>query len=250
MGVDLAQAKILVVDDQLLVRTLVGQVLRSFGVQADNILQATDGNQALHVLAVHKADLVLCDMQMSPVNGMDLLKMLRCAATPQSPDLPFVFLSAHPDRSNILRAAKLHADGFIIKPPKPNDIEKNLQAALSRPRPAIDPFSYFAITTGSEFDSLTFERTLVPKQSQDLSEMLERYLRPCALAEAKPGDMLARPLQDCIGRELLGRGVRLSALHLDVLKRWAQVYGIDILPIAELPQEQMMQVQALFGSEP
>ncbi|WP_252346230.1 MULTISPECIES: response regulator [unclassified Paludibacterium] len=245
---DLPHARILVVDDQLLVRTLVGQVLRSFGVVPDNILQATDGNHALHVLAVRKADLVLCDMQMSPVNGMDLLKMLRCAATPQSPDLPFVFLSAHPDRSNILLAAKLHADGFIIKPPKPNDIEKNLQAALSRPRPAIDPFSYFAIATGSEYDSLTFERPMVPKQSQDLTQLLERYLRPCALAEARPGDMLARPLLDQAGRELLDRGVRLSAQHLDVLQRFQSVYGIASLAIADLPQEQMAQVQALFGT--
>jgi CheY-like chemotaxis protein len=250
MSVDLSNIKVLVVDDQLLVRTLIGQVLRNFGMKPESVFQATDGNNALHVLAVRHVDIILCDMQMAPVNGMDLLKTIRCARTPNPANLPFVFLSGHPERNNILLASKLHADGFVIKPPKPSDLEKNLLAALERPRPAVDPFSYLSVVTGSEYDMHQFERVIVPRQSHDLDLLLDRFSVDKDLKAAQPGEILSKDLHASDGRPLLPRGVKLQQVHLDILAQNQALYGVNTLPIAELPLEQMIMYQEHYGISP
>ncbi|MBV8045887.1 MAG: response regulator [Paludibacterium sp.] len=250
MSVDLSNIKVLVVDDQLLVRTLISQVLRNFGMKSEFIFQATDGNNALHVLAARHVDIILCDMQMAPVNGMDLLKEIRCARTSNAPDLPFVFLSGHPERNNILMASKLHADGFVIKPPKPNDIEKNLLTALERPRPAVDPFAYLSIATGTEYDARNYERQTVPQQSHDLDILLERFLVDKDVKAAAPGDILSKDLFASDGRLLLQRGVKLQKVQLDILAKHQALYGVHTLPIAELPQDQMIMYQEHYGINP
>lgn len=241
MSTDFSQLRILVVDDQLLVRTLLGQVLRNIGFRPDGISQATDGNNALHVLAARRYDIILCDIQMDPINGMDLLKEVRCARTPNPPDVPFVFLSAHPERSTITLATQFHADGFIVKPPKPNDIEKNISAALQRQRPRIDPFHYLDIGTGSDYDLRNFERKMVPKQSQDIDRLLEYYHSTLPLGEVVPGAILAQDLLAADGRLLLPRGVRISKVHLDTLKKFHAQYGVDVVPVANLPPDQLSQ---------
>jgi len=247
MSVDFSQIRILVVDDQLLVRTLLSQVLRNIGFRPDSISQATDGNNALHVLAARHYDIILCDIQMDPINGMDLLKVVRCARTPNASNIPFVFLSAHPERQTIALAAQFHADGFIVKPPKPNDIEKNISAAMQRKRPSIDPFHYFEIVTGSDYDLRNFERMMKPKQSQDLDLMLSRYHKDCALADVHPGAILAGDLHAADGRQLLPRGVRISQTHLDTLKKFHDQYGVDKVAIAQLPADQLGAYQQQFN---
>ncbi|TDR81509.1 response regulator [Paludibacterium purpuratum] len=250
MGVDLSTVKVLVVDDQLLVRTLISQVLRNFGVKSEAVFQATDGNNALHVLAARQVDIILCDMQMAPVNGMDLLKEIRCARTPNPPNLPFVFLSGHPERNNILLASKLHADGFVIKPPKPNDIEKNLLTALERPRPAIDPFGYLAIATGSEYDTRNFELPLAPKQSHDLDLLLDRFHVDKEIKAVVPGDIMSKDLLDQNGRVLLPRGVKIQKVQLAILAKYQALYGVHTLAVAELPHDQMIMYQDYYGINP
>jgi two-component system, OmpR family, response regulator len=239
MSVDFSQLRILVVDDQLLVRTLLSQVLRTLGFRPDCISQATDGNNALHVLAARRYDIILCDIQMDPINGMDLLKEVRCARTPNPPDVPYVFLSAHPERTTITLAAQFHADGFIVKPPKPNDIEKNITAAMMRKRPPIDPFHYLEIVTGSDYDLRNFERVMIPKQSQDLDLLLERFHRIQPITDIAPGSILAQDLHAADGRFLLPRGVKISKVHLDTLRKFQQQYGVTSIAIANLPDDQL-----------
>lgn len=250
MSISLSSYKFLIVDDQLLVRTLITQVLRTFGVKPEATLQATDGNHALHVLAGRQVDLVLCDMQMSPINGIDLLKSIRSGRTGNAPNLPFVFLSGHPERSTIVLAAQLHADGFVVKPPRPNDIEKNLIAALERERPPIDPFSYFKVSTGTDFDLKNYSVPVVPKQSHDLDMLLQRFSVPHTLEDLSPGDILAEDVFNHKNEKIINRGVKLQQMYIETLKKFKSTYKIEKLPIAILPQDQMIMYQDNYGINP
>jgi CheY-like chemotaxis protein len=247
MAADFSNMRILVVDDQTLVRTLVSQAVRSLGFRSESIQQGFDGNNALHILAVRQVDIVLCDIQMQPLNGLDLLKALRSGRTANPPNLPFVFLSAHPDRSNILTAAKLHADGFIVKPPKPADIEKNLDAAFARKRPPIDPFSYIPVPTGSDYDATTFGLCLQAEQSRDLDALLALNASDVALDEAKPESLLARDLVTPDGVRLLPRGIHVSSMQLKILRDYRTLYRIDTLPVAALSAKELHLMSRLFG---
>lgn len=221
---DFSRLKILVVDDQQLVRNLVCQSLRGMGVKPDNLSQASDGSLGLRLLDVRPIDLVICDIEMSPINGLDLLKDLRCGRTMAASNLPFVFLSGHADRGNVVLAARFHVDGFIVKPPKPLDVEKAIDSALSRPRPQIDPFFYLGIATGTEHDKQQASSLLLQERGPVIAA-----IHP--LESIQPGAQLARDLRTQSGHLLLQRGARLTANQLAALRDFRDRYGVSELAI-------------------
>ncbi|WP_046167851.1 response regulator [Chromobacterium vaccinii] len=228
-SVDLARLRIMIVDDQTLVRSLISQALQSMGIKQDRIFQAADGTTAMRLLDIRGVDIVLCDVQMQPMNGMDLLKELRCGHTANASNLPFVFLSGHADRTNVVLASQLHADGFVVKPPKPAEVEKSIQVAMSRNRPEIDPFSYYHVATGTEYDKKVFGRLFETRTPVSQDEPAEKCL---SLDTVKPGSVLARDLRSKAGHLLLPRGASISANQLNVLRDFSERYGVALIYVA------------------
>ncbi|MCD0493306.1 response regulator [Chromobacterium violaceum] len=229
ISVDLARLRILIVDDQTLVRTLISQSLQSMGIKQDHIFQAADGTTAMRLLDIRSVDIVLCDVQMQPMNGMDLLKELRCGHTANASNLPFVFLSGHADRSNVVLASQLHADGFVVKPPKPADVEKAIQVAMNRGRPEIDPFSYYHVATGTEYDKKVFGRLFETRAPASLDEPQEQCL---SLDKIRSGSVLTRDLRSRAGHLLLPRGASISANQIAVLRDYSERYGVTQIYVA------------------
>lgn len=227
MSIELEKLKILVVDDQSLVRTLVSQSLQTMGIRAEHISQAPDGSAAMRTLDMRMVDLVLCDVEMKPMNGLDLLKELRCGHTANASNLPFIILSGHADRSNVTVAVKLHADGFVVKPPKPADVEKAITQALKRARPEVDPFSYYSVDTGTDYDKKVFRRLFEPG-AEDLPAVQEEIV---TIHSAKPGSVLAADLRSKSGHLLLPQGASISANQLAVLRNFSDRYGVHQLEI-------------------
>ena len=225
MTVDLAKLRILVVDDQLLVRSLLTQSLKAMGVSPENIYQAIDGATAKRALDGKPVDLVLCDLQMEPMNGMDLLKEIRCGRTLNPPNMPFVFLSGHAEKQNIILAAQLHADGFVIKPPKPAELEKNILAAMTRPRPDPDPFAYYLVATGTQHDRFVFGEKMAAaaRQLDEDGQPVETL----ALNDVQPGRVLAEDLYNKTGQLLLQRGSELTLTQLRVLRNYPDRFGVS-----------------------
>ena len=237
MNIDFARLKVLVVDDQVLVRTLMTQALRNMGLRAEAILQAADGASAMRALEIRQVDLVLCDIQMDGMDGIGLLKELRCGQTANPSNLPFIFLSGHADRTNVLAAARLHADGFIVKPPKPADVEKAIELALTKPRPEADPFRYFAVATGGDHERhahLPHAATLLEPATLEESHHAAGILLP--LEGVKPGMVLARDLTNLSGHLLLPKGTRITATQLTALRNFRDRYGVSHLSIMEPDQ--------------
>ncbi|PXX50136.1 response regulator [Aquitalea magnusonii] len=227
MSNELEKLKILVVDDQSLVRTLVSQSLQSMGIRAENISQAPDGSTAMRTLDMRMVDLVLCDVEMKPMNGLDLLKELRCGHTMNASNLPFIILSGHADRGNVTVAMQLHADGFVVKPPKPVDVEKAIMQALRRTRPEVDPFSYYGVDTGTDYDKKVFRRLFEPRP-EDLPDAPNETV---TVNSAKPGAVLAEDLFSKSGHLLLPRGASISANQLAVLRNYSDRYGVQQLVV-------------------
>ncbi|WP_293766097.1 response regulator [uncultured Aquitalea sp.] len=231
MSIELGKLKVLVVDDQSLVRTLVSQALVSMGVKADLISQAPDGSTAMRVLGMRQVDLVLCDVEMQPMNGMDLLKEIRCAHTANPSNLPFIFLSGHADRNNIEVALKLNVDGFVVKPPKPVDVEKAIGLAMKRTRPDIDPFRYYEVDTGTDYDHKVFRRLFEMREQGEEAAQQETV----TLLSARADSVLAADLRSKSGHLLLPRGAVISANQLAVLKDFSDRYGVTELIIEPVP---------------
>lgn len=236
MAIDLTKLRILVVDDQLLVRSLLTQSLKAMGVNPENIYQAIDGATAKRALDGKPVDLVLCDLQMEPMNGMDLLKEIRCGRTMNPPNMPFVFLSGHAEKQNIMLAAQLHADGFVIKPPKPAELEKNIQVAMSRARPEMDPFAYYLIATGTAHDRVVFGEKMAEaarKVDEDGHPM-----ETLSLADVKAGRILGEDLYNKTGQLLLQRGSELTLTQLRVLRNYPDRFGVSKVVLRQENSEQ------------
>jgi DNA-binding response OmpR family regulator len=121
----LSNKRILIVDDEPNVRLMLRTTLDSVGYHVD---EAEDGEAALRQLAKSPADLLLLDLQMTRLNGMETLRRLRADGNL----VPVLFLTAHGSVPEAVAAMKLGAIDFLTKPIKPNDLRAVVAEVLSR----------------------------------------------------------------------------------------------------------------------
>ena len=98
---------ILVVDDETVIRDLCAKVLKGY-----RVLEAANGMEALEVLEREPADVILTDVMMPCMNGLDLLRTVK----EREPNQAVVIMTGYADKEIILRALKADADDFISKP--------------------------------------------------------------------------------------------------------------------------------------
>jgi len=118
-------SRILVVDDEQLVRNLTVQVLERSG---HDVVSAGDADGALELLERELVDLVVSDVVMPGLTGVELLNVLR----DRHPDLPVVLMtggSSEPERTT--RALELGADGIVYKPYSHSDLIDAVRTALA-----------------------------------------------------------------------------------------------------------------------
>lgn len=103
--------KVLVVDDSPTVRQQVGQALTRGGYQ---VVEAGDGTEGLRQLSAHAVSLVICDVNMPRMNGLEMVEQVR--QSPQHAGLPIVMLTSEGQPALIERAKRAGARGWIVKP--------------------------------------------------------------------------------------------------------------------------------------
>jgi len=100
---------ILVVDDEAMIRNLLEKILAKEGYK---ILLAKDGQEALDIINTKKVDIVISDMKMPRMNGLDLLKTLKR----ERPEIGVVIMTGYGDTYTVKDALLLGADEYITKP--------------------------------------------------------------------------------------------------------------------------------------
>lgn len=116
--------RLLVVDDHERIR----EGLRSvFGNQKMEIIEAVDGPAALGIVSDQRVDMVLLDVEMPHLDGLEVLSRIKL----QRPDLPVVMYSCHDHRGYIERSIKLGAAGYLIKSPDSTQVVEAVRIALA-----------------------------------------------------------------------------------------------------------------------
>lgn len=100
---------ILVVEDEAELRETVAEVMKDI---TPHVLTAEDGVEALKIFSINQVALVVSDINMPNMNGLQLLREIRS----KDSDVPFIFLTAHSQKSYIAEAFRLGATDFIEKP--------------------------------------------------------------------------------------------------------------------------------------
>jgi CheY-like chemotaxis protein len=108
---DYSKYTVLIVDDIPVNIILLKTMLARINVQ---ILTAVDGGQALETVRKLKPELVLLDIQMPVMNGLDVLKEMK--NSPELKDIPVIMVSAYTSPEDIEQSMSLGASGFIKKP--------------------------------------------------------------------------------------------------------------------------------------
>lgn len=124
-------AKILVVEDSVMLRRLAREMLRLDGFDT---AEAADGTEALARLNAERFDLVLSDRVMTPMDGLDLLNRMR--ADPALAHIPFVMMSGEQTPDAVAHVLRAGIDGFLAKPFGRDQLNRQVAAALRRSRKA------------------------------------------------------------------------------------------------------------------
>lgn len=121
------QNKILIVDDDLDLLQMMGLVLSRAGFQ---VLKADDGLTGLQIALDTMPDLVISDVMMPNMDGMEMCRRLR--SQPQTRHIPLILLSALGDTDNVLKGFQMGADDYVSKPVNPKELVARVTAVLNR----------------------------------------------------------------------------------------------------------------------
>lgn len=117
--------KILIIDDERAIRNTLREILE---YEDYKVLDADNGADGLEIIKKEDIDLVLCDIKMSKMDGMEVLSK----GLELNPDLPFIMISGHGTVETAVEASKKGAFDFISKPPDLNRLLITVRNALEK----------------------------------------------------------------------------------------------------------------------
>jgi len=118
-------ANILIVDDENSIRSTLKEILE---YESYNVEEAVDGEDALNKIRKNEYDVVLCDVKMPKLDGIELLQK----AIVLKPELPFIMISGHSTIDTAVEATRLGAYDFIQKPPDLNRLMVSVRNAIEK----------------------------------------------------------------------------------------------------------------------
>ena len=132
-GAGLANATILMLDDDPTMRIAISNTLKAAGCQ--NILHTGNGHEGLRMLERERVDLILCDCQMPAMPGMEFLRALR--ATAAGAATPVLMLTVNQDPRDAWEAQQLKVAAWLVKPVAPQSVVAQIAMTLGRQPPRI-----------------------------------------------------------------------------------------------------------------
>ena len=140
MTFSLAGRAILVVDDMHAMRTIVRSLLNP--LNPSSIIEAGDGQEALRLLESRRVDLVITDLNMSPMNGIELTKELRRPNRRLNSSVAVLMITGHRETEHVCAAIDAGVNDFLLKPLVPSEFQYRLEKIFMTPRPSAQSSNY------------------------------------------------------------------------------------------------------------
>jgi two-component system, OmpR family, response regulator VanR len=143
---------ILVVDDDCDIRNLLELYLRNEGYQ---VLHATNGGEALQIVKKQKLDLVLLDIMMPEMDGLET-----CVEIRKNHQMPIIMLTANANDLQVIRGLSMGADDYVTKPFQPLQVMARVKAQLRR---------YFQFTSpSSSKEKISLQHILIDVRKREV----------------------------------------------------------------------------------
>jgi CheY-like chemotaxis protein len=133
--------KILLVDDNHHMRVLLCEILRAVGI--NNVVEANDGAEGLQRMRGHNFDIIMTDLAMSPLDGIDFVRLIR--NSPDSPNkmIPVIMITGHMTARRIAEARDAGVNEFVAKPITARNVLDRLRLVIDAPRPFVRTNDFF-----------------------------------------------------------------------------------------------------------
>lgn len=133
--------KILLVDDNQHMRLLLAEILRAVGVHS--IFEAGDGAEGLSTMRNFPIDIVMTDLSMLPMDGVEFVRLLRTSPESPNPMVPVIMITGHSTMTRVNEARNAGVNEFLTKPLTARGVIERLHHAVENQRPFIQSSSYF-----------------------------------------------------------------------------------------------------------
>jgi CheY-like chemotaxis protein len=133
--------KILTVDDNHHMRLLLTEILRAIGVR--EVYEAANGAEALQLLRNNPIDIVMTDLAMQPLDGIDLVRRLRNANESPNPMVPVIMITGHSTLRRVAEARDVGVTEFLSKPVTARGVIERINRVVEHPRPFVKTNTYF-----------------------------------------------------------------------------------------------------------
>jgi two-component system, chemotaxis family, chemotaxis protein CheY len=119
----------LIIDDSSVMRKIVERSLRQAGIDLTKVFEAGNGAEALAVLRENPVDLILCDINMPVMDGLEFIKQLPGVANAK--DVPVVMITTEGSESHVVQALSCGARGYIRKPFTAEQVKEQVVPVLA-----------------------------------------------------------------------------------------------------------------------
>jgi DNA-binding response OmpR family regulator len=199
-------ARILVVEDDAGIRSAL---VRSLGERGHAVASASRGMDGLQQAVDERPDVVLLDLGLPDVDGLQVLAMLRAVS-----DVPVIVVTARDDDADVVRALDGGADDYVAKPFGVDQVEARLRAVLRRSgaTPVTEALVVGGLTIDSRTRQVTLDGTPIELSRKEFDVLL-------LLAGRSPEVVSKRELLAEVWQQAYGGGDRTVDVHLSWLRR-------------------------------
>jgi len=120
----------LIVDDSSVMRKIVERSLRQAGLELEKVVEASNGAEALAALSANKLDLILCDINMPVMDGLEFVR--EAGKVESAKGIPIVMITTEGSESHVVQALSAGARGYIRKPFTPDQVKEHVLPVVAK----------------------------------------------------------------------------------------------------------------------
>jgi two-component system, chemotaxis family, chemotaxis protein CheY len=126
----MAKIRALIVDDSSVMRKIIERSLRQAGIDLEKALEASNGAEALTALHNNTVDLILCDINMPVMDGLEFVR--EATKLESAKGVPIVMITTEGSESHVVQALTAGARGYIRKPFTPDQVKEHVLPVLGK----------------------------------------------------------------------------------------------------------------------
>jgi two-component system chemotaxis response regulator CheY len=125
----MGKVQVLIVDDSSVMRKIVERSLRQAGIEIEKVFEAGNGAEALAVLSTTKVDIILCDINMPVMDGLEFVKQL--SGVENAKGVPVVMITTEGSEGHVVQALSAGARGYLRKPFTADQVKEHIVPVLA-----------------------------------------------------------------------------------------------------------------------